>query len=393
MMSVKGKFYKRNDISQRRHKTSGLQESDYPANTVVPKELLDDIRNFIEHARARVATIVNVETVMLNWKLGRRIWQEILGKKRAEYGKKIVDALGRQLAAEYGKGFSRANLFHMIRFAQTYTEEQIVYALSRQLSWTHFRILMYLDDPLKREFYAQMCRLERWSTRTLNEKIQSMLYERSALSKKPEEVIRRELEQLRTEDRLTPDMVFRDPVILRQLGLEDDYSERELEDAIIREIESFLREMGTDFAFLERQKQIVIDGEDHWLDLLFYHRRLRCLFAIDLKIGKFRAEYKGQMELYLRWLEENEMQPGEAPPLGLILCAGKSSEQIRLLRLDRGRIRVAEYLTELPPRDVLERRLHRAVQVARARLNHKEQEKLPISINFQENNKKESRRT
>ena len=349
-----------------------------------PEGLLADLRSLIDEARTRVAVAVNAETVMLNWRLGQRIWREILGEQRAEYGKRIVDALSRQLAAEYGRGFSRANLFHMLRFVQTYADQQIVDALSRQLSWTHLRTLMYLDDPLQREFYTQMCRVERWNTRTLNGKIRSMVYERSALSKKPEEVIRAELARLRTEDRMTPDMVFRDPVILRQLGLADVYTEKDLENAILREIETFLREMGTDFAFLERQKQIVIDGEDFWIDLLFFHRRLRCLFAIELKIGRFRAEYKGQMELYLRWLEANEVREGEAPPLGLILCAAKSSEQIRLLQLGRGRIRVAEYMTELPPREVLERRLHRAIQAARQQLVAEETKALPSASSVSE---------
>lgn len=343
----------------------------------LPVRLLKELRSLIDETRSRVATVVNYETVRLNWRLGERIWREILGEERAEYGKQIVDALSRQLAAEYGRGFVRANLFHMIRFAQTFPDKEIVYALSRQLSWTHLRTLMYLDDPLQREFYTQMCRVERWSTRILSDKIRSMLYERSALSKKPEKTIRRELEQLRAEDHMTPDMVFHDPVILRQLGLRESYSEKELENAILREIEVFLREMGTDFAFMERQKQIVIDGEDYWIDLLFYHRRLRCLFVIELKIGRFRAEYKGQMELYLRWLEENEMREGEAPPLGLILCAGKSSEQIRLLQLDRGCIRVAEYMTELPPRDVLEHRLHEAIRTAHEHVTQSGRRVLP----------------
>jgi len=338
------------------------------ATVALPTDLLDDLRSLIEGARAGMAAAVNVEAVLLNWHLGQRIWREILGETRADYGKQIVDALSRQLTAEYGRGFGRDNLFHMIRFARTYPEEKTVDALSRQLSWTHLRTLMYVEDPLQREFYTEMCRVERWNTRALKDKIGSMLYERSALSKKPEMAIKQELAQLRTEDRMTPDMVFRDPVILRQLGLAETYSEKELEGAILREIQAFLQEMGTDFAFLARQKQIVIDAEDHWIDLLFYHRRLRCLFAIELKIGRFKAAYKGQMELYLRWLEENDTREEEAPPLGLILCAGKSSEQIRLLKLDRGRIRVAEYVTQLPPRDVLEDRLHRAIEAARERL-------------------------
>ena len=347
------------------------------SDIILPVDLLHDLRGLIDEARTRVAVVVNAEIVMLNWRLGQRIWYEVLDEERAEYGKRIVDALSRQLSSEYGRGFSRANLFHMVRFAQVYPEEQIVYALSRQLSWTHLRTLMYLDDALQREFYTQMCRVERWSTRTLKDKINSMLYERSALSKKPEKTIRRELERLWTEDQMTPDMVFHDPVILRQLGLADSYSEKDLENAILREIEMCLKEMGSDFAFMERQKQIVIDGQDYWIDLLFYHRRLRSLFVIDLKIGRFKAEYKGQMELYLRWLEENEMQEGENEPLGLILCAGKSSEQIRLLQMNRGRMRVAEYMTELPPREILEKRLRQAIQAARGYIEDEKGKELP----------------
>ena len=343
----------------------GLPNEGMKEPVSLPSGLLDDLREMIESTRRQVATAVNVALVMLNWNLGQRIWREIMEEKRAAYGEQIVDAVSRQLAAEYGRGYSRANLFHMIRFAQAFPDEKIVYALSRQLSWTHFRFIIYLDDSLQRDFYAEMCRIERWSTRTLHDRMQSMLYERTALSKKPRKLIRKELESLREEDHLTPDMVFRDPIILRQLGLAETYSEKDLEDAILREIEMFLKEMGSDFAFLSRQKQITIEGVDHWIDLFFYHRRLRCLFVVDLKIGRFKAEYKGQMELYLRWLEENEQQPGENPPLGLILCAGKSTEQIRLLQLDKGRIRVAEYLTELPPRNVLEKKLHQAVQAAR----------------------------
>jgi predicted nuclease of restriction endonuclease-like (RecB) superfamily len=228
--------------------------------------------------------------------------------------------------------------------------------------------LLPLKDPLARDFYAEMCRVERWTVRTLRDKIRGMLFERTALSKKPAAQAKQELAKLRDEDRLTPDLVFRDPYVLDFLRLKDTYSEADLETAILRELESFLLELGVGFAFVARQVRIIIDGEDHHLDLLFYHRRLRRLVAVDLKLGKFEAAYKGQMELYLRWLEKHETQPGEDSPLGLILCAGKSDEQIELLQLDASGIHVAAYLTDLPPRDVLKRKLHEAVKLARARL-------------------------
>jgi predicted nuclease of restriction endonuclease-like (RecB) superfamily len=329
--------------------------------------LLKDIKQLIEGARARAAAAVNSEMVRLYWSIGERIRKDILAFERAAYGEQIVDALSRQLGGEYGRGFSRPNLFHMIRFAETFPDRKIVYALSRQLSWTHLRQIIYLDDPLQREFYAHMCRIERWSTRTLQEKIQGMLYERTAISRKPGHLAREELDALRDEDRVSPDLVFRDPYLLDFLGLKDTYSEKDLETAILRDLEQFLLELGSDFSFVARQKRITVDNEDYYLDLLFFHRRLRRLLAVELKLGRFRAADKGQMELYLRWLEKHECQPGEESPLGLILCAGKSAEHVELLQLKTSGIRVAEYLTELPPREVLERRLHQAIQAARER--------------------------
>ncbi len=318
----------------------------------------------------------------LYWNIGKRIREDVLKNKRADYGEQIVSALSAQLTAEYGRGFTRANLFHMIRFAEVFPDEEIVYALRRQLSWTHFRELIAIDDPLKREFYAEICRVERWSTRTLQSKIRGLLYERTAVSKKPDELIERDLDALRDEDRLTPDLVFRDPYFLDFLGLSGGYVERNVEDAILRELETFILELGIDFAFVARQKRITVDDEDYYLDLLFYHRRLRRLVAIDLKLGEFQAADKGQMELYLRWLEENDAQPGEKPPLGLILCAGKTEEHVRLLRLGESGIRAAQYLTELPPRKILERKLHDAICLARERLARQvtDQQPLPAQL-------------
>jgi predicted nuclease of restriction endonuclease-like (RecB) superfamily len=208
----------------------------------------------------------------------------------------------------------------MIRLAERFPDREIVSALSRQLGWTHFRALVYIDDPLEREFYAEMCRVERWSTRTLEKKIGGMLFERTALSRKPEKFARKELAALRDEDRVSPDLVFRDPYFLDFLGLEDAYSEKDLESAILRELEAFILELGVGFAFVARQKRITVDDRDYYLDLLFYPRRLRRLIAVELKLGTFQASDKGQIELYLRWLERYEAEPGEEPPLGLILC-------------------------------------------------------------------------
>lgn len=234
--------------------------------------------------------------------------------------------------------------------------------------WSHFVQIIPIDDPLKRDFYAEMCRLERWSVRALRSKIDRMLYERTALAKKPDVVIQRELQSLRDEDRLTPDLVFRDPYFLDFLQLHDSYAEGEVEAAILRELEAFLLELGGDFTFVARQKRITVDHEDYYLDLLFFHRRLRRLVAVELKLGRLQAADKGQMELYLRWLARYDRRPGEESPIGLILCAEKSTEHVELLELEASGIRVAEYLTELPPQPLLEQKLHDAIALARRRL-------------------------
>jgi predicted nuclease of restriction endonuclease-like (RecB) superfamily len=330
--------------------------------------LISDIRRLIETARHNVAVTVNAGLTVLYLQIGRRIRQDILKEKRADYGEEIISTLSIQLVKEFGNGFSRPNLFRMIQFAEVFSDMEIVVTLSRQLSWSHFVAILPLKDDLQRDFYAEMCRIERWSVRTLRKKIDGMLYERTAISKKPEKLIEKDLAALRDEDRLTPDLVFRDPYFLDFLGLKDTFSEKDLETAILREMEGFILELGVGFSFVARQKRITVDNEDYYLDLLFFHRKLKRLIAIELKLGKFRAAYKGQMELYLRWLEKHEKEPGEKTPLGLILCAGKASERIELLELDKSGIKVAEYMTELPKRELLEQKLHKAVELARKRL-------------------------
>ena len=333
--------------------------------------LLPELRQLIQTARHTAAVTVNAALTMLYWQIGMRIRREILREKRAAYGEEIVHALSAQLSEEFGRGFEEKNLRRMVQFAEVFPDEQIVAALRRQLGWAHFKLLIPLKDPLQRDFYAEMCRIEGWSTRMLQQKIDGMLYERTALSKKPAKLIEQELRALRAEDKLTPNLVFKDPYVLDFLGLHDTYSEKDLEAALLREIERFLLELGAGFAFVERQKRIVVDGEDFYLDLLFYHRRLRRLVLVELKLGVFQAADFGQTQLYLRWLDRFERQSGEGPPIGLILCAGKSSERIELLELEQHGIRVAQYLTELPPKEVLRRRFHQAIAHARSQMDNR----------------------
>jgi len=330
--------------------------------------LLGDIRELIETSRQSAVAAVNAELTLLFWRIGRRIHTEVLSGQRAGYGEEILPTLAAQLVRDYGRGFADKNLRRMVQFAVTFPEERIVVTLSRQLSWSHFVALLPLKAPLQREYYAQMASTERWSVRTLRERIDSMLYERTALSKKPDEMIAQELANLRDAQRISPALVMRDPYILDFLGLRDTWQENDLEAAIIREMESFLLELGVGFTFVARQKRIQIDDEDFHLDLLFYNRKLRRLVAVELKVGEFKAAYKGQMELYLRWLDKHEREPDEASPLGIILCTGKKSEQIELLELDKSGIHVAEYLTTLPPRAVLAKRLQQATQRAQLQI-------------------------
>ena len=337
----------------------------YPSE-IVSAELLGDLRKIIDSARSHVAATANYELTAMYWHIGDRINRDVLKNERAEYGKQIVAQVARQLQEEYGtKGFEERTIRRMMQFAQLFPDFQIVSPLVSKLSWTHFLIVMPIKDALQREFYLTMAATERWSKRTLQAKIDGMLYERTAIATKPEELIKQELADLRDNETLSPDLVFKSPYFLEFTGLKGMYSEKSLEDSLVVHLEQFIMELGNGFTFVERQKRMIIDGEDFYLDLLFYHRKLHRLIAIDLKLGRFKAQYKGQMELYLRWLEQNEMQPDEESPLGLLLCTEGSEEQINLLQLDKSGIRVAQYLTELPSKEVLLRQLQKSLAAAK----------------------------
>lgn len=342
--------------------------SDLVQNT----QLFESVKSLIEQTKRSVATTVNSSLTLMYWHIGNAINSEILQNQRAQYGKEIVATLSRQLQKSYGKGYSFSALNRMVKFANSF-DEKIVATLSQQLSWSHFVELITIEDDLKREFYTQMSMVDNWSVRTLRERIDSALYERTALSKKPNELISYELNNLKN-GQLSTDVVLKDPYLLDFLELDDRYIEKDLEDAILRDIEKFLLELGSGFSFVERQKRIIIDGEDFKIDLLFYNRKLKRLIAIDLKIGKFKAAYKGQMELYLKWLEKNEKEEDENSPLGIILCADKKSEQIELLELDKSNIHVAKYLTVLPPREQLQQKLHQAIENAKLKYKRDENE-------------------
>ena len=328
--------------------------------------LFNDVCLIIDQARRHVATYVNVEACLMNWHVGKRIKEDVLYNQRAEYGKQILKNLSVKLTERYGTGWGTEKLKHCVRSAYLFSEDDIMYAARTQLTWTHLRSLMSLKDSLERQFYMEMCRIEHWDTRTLDEKIDSQLYQRTAISQRPEEVIRRELKELREEDTLNPDIVFRSTYFLDMLGLPDVFSEKDLENSILNQLLEFIKELGSDFTFVDRQKRITVDSEDYFIDLLFFHRGLRRLVAIDLKLGKFKPAYEGQMRLYLRYLNKNDRKPWEEEPIGLILCSEGNTEHIQYFMLDDDSdIRVAQYYTELPSKELLADRLQRAIAIAR----------------------------
>jgi predicted nuclease of restriction endonuclease-like (RecB) superfamily len=235
--------------------------------------------------------------------------------------------------------------------------------LSQTLSWSHFLELITIEDATKRLYYQQMGIAEHWSVKQLREKQDGMAYERSIIAAKPNDEIINALNRI-TPQYTEPDVVLKSSYVLDFLGLSGYYSENELENAIAKQLENFIMELGQGFAFLERQKRFTIDGTDYFLDLLFFHRKLRCLVAIDLKLGKFKPQYKGQMELYLKYLQKHDMQPNENPPIGLLLCSEGNTEHIELLMLDEDNIKVGQYTTWLPDKQWFIDKLNRSILIA-----------------------------
>ncbi len=295
---------------------------------------------------------------MLFWHIGNRINKEILQNKRADYGKQIVATLSTQLEERYGRNFELGNLRRMLQFAEQFPDIQIVVPLARQLSWSHFTILIPIKNQEAKLFYANLAAEGVLGKRELRKQISTKTFERSSIANLQN-----------TSNHPAIHNSFKDPYFLDFLGLQNTYLEKDLEQAILRELEAFILELGKGFAFVERQKRMIIDGEDFHLDLLFYHRKLKRLVAVELKLGKFEAEHKGQMELYLKWLDKYEKAAGELPPVGLILCAESSREQIELLEMHKDGIMVAEYWTELPPKKQLEKKIHSILIEAKERID------------------------
>lgn len=336
------------------------------------EKVYNRISNLIEKSKNNIVVSVNREMTMLYWNIGKDITENVLNNTKAEYGDEVIKKVSKRLVIEYGRGFGVRNIFRMLKFYEYFSDYEKVSTVSTKLSWSHFVELLQISDKLKREFYVTMCVNELWSVRTLRERISSALFERTSISKLPKQTIINDLALLNNENKMTINMFFRDPYILDFLGLRDTYSEKDLESAIISELEKFILEMGNDFAFLARQKRITIDGEDYYIDLLFYHRKMKRLVVIELKLDKFRPEYKGQVELYLKWLDKYERAEGEESPIAIILCADKNDMVAELLELDNSGIHVAQYLTQYVPKEILEKKFIDSIEKAKIQLEQRE---------------------
>ena len=307
------------------------------------EQLLADLRAIIAAGRGRALAAVNQELVATYWAIGERIVREEQGGAvRAAYGQQVLARLGRALAQEFGRGFGERALQHMRQFYLAYP---IRNALRSELGWTHYRSLMRLPDPAQREFYGRLAATGRWSSRELERQINSRLFERVGLSRQAGDLATALPAPVTGDRALVEAAAFKDPYILDFLGLEDTYTEKDLEAAIIRNIERFLLELGTDFCFVGRQRRLTIDGEDYYIDLVFFHRSLRCLVLVDLKLGAFAPADAAQMQLYLAWAKRHDRREGEEDPIGLILCGSRNEQVVELLLSSQtNRLKVAQYL-------------------------------------------------
>jgi predicted nuclease of restriction endonuclease-like (RecB) superfamily len=327
---------------------------------VFEDNLINELAQIIEQSQRQIAVQANSALTILFWHIGNHINQNVLQYKRADYAKRIVPTVSAQLENRFGRNFTEKNVRRMVKFAEQFDDFQIVVTLSRQLSWSHFIELLPLKSQESKLFYANQIANNFLTIRDLRKQIALKTFERTLIADIQTSIS--------TE---IPFNTFKDPYILDFLNLQNTYLEKDLEQAILFELEQFILELGKGFSFVERQKRMIVDDEDFYLDLLFFNRKLKRLVAIELKLGKFQAKHKGKMELYLKWLDKNEKQEGENPPIGLILCAESSKEQIELLEMHKDGIMVAEYWTELPPRKVFEEKIHNILIEAKERLERK----------------------
>lgn len=327
--------------------------------------LLKNVVELLEEARRTAARSVNSIMTATYWEVGRRIVElEQNGEKKAEYGKAIIKNLSIDLTAKFGRGFSAANIFQMKKFYISWSSEQILQKASVKLQpseitrlfplpWSHYVRLLWVRNPEARAFYEAEALRGGWSEPQLDRQISSMFYERTALSKNKATMMKKGEKPFDNEV-LTPEEEIKNPLVLEFLGLKDEYSESDMEEAIIHHLETFLLELGTDFAFVGRQKRLRIDDSWYRVDLVFFHRRLKCLVLIDLKLGRFTHADSGQMHVYLNYAKENWTHPDENQPIGIIICAEKGHDLAKYaLEGLPNKVVASEYQTILPDEKLL----------------------------------------
>lgn len=322
--------------------------------------IFEKISKIIESRKSSAGAYANREVTLMYWEVGHYINSVVLDDERAEYGKKILPSVAAKLMTKYGGSFSERNLYRMMLFASRFKDMEILPPLAAKLSWSHFIELLVLKSDEARSYYANDAATRNYSAKELRRQISRKAFERSEIANAGF-----------SNDSTIPFNTFKDPYLLDTLGLRDNFLEGDLEKAILLELESFILEFGNGFSFVARQKRMIIDEEDIVLDLLFYHRVLRRLVAVELKLGRFKAAYKGQMELYLKWLDRYERQNGEEAPIGLILCATASREKVEMLELDKSGIAVAEYWTNMPPKEEFENKIREILIETKERLERR----------------------
>lgn len=337
-------------------------------------ELLNSVSKVLEEARQKTIRQINTVMVETYWQIGKLIVkEEQRGKERAEYGEELIKNLSNDLTKKFGRGFTTANLWNMRQFFSTYpklyavrreSEEDKLYAMRRYLSWTHFRILMRLEDPLARQFYEIETAKNNWSSRELERQINSLLFERLALSKDKKKVL--ELSQ-RGQIIEKPEDAVKNPYVLEFLGIPEKsyYTESQLEQKLIDHLQDFILELGKGFSFVGRQKRLTIDNEHYYIDLVFYQRILRCLVLIDLKIGTLSHGDVGQMNFYLNYIKDKEIIEGENPPIGIILCTERHKNKVFVEYALGGlsnRIFVSKYKLYLPTKRQLEEEVRKEIR-------------------------------
>lgn len=318
-------------------------------NSIETKEsiLLQEIRQVLDNARKQVAYSVNSTMVQAYWQVGKFIVEyEQGGQGRAEYGQNILKSLSERLTVEYGNGFNVTNLKYMRKFYQLFPKS---HALRDQLTWTHYRTLLKVEDEVARNYYLEECIHENWSSRQLERQINTMYYER-LLASRDKEIVKKEI-QTTEPQALTSKEIIRDPFVLEFLGIPqgEHFLESDLEQMLINKLQMFLLELGKGFSFVARQKRISFDNQHFYIDLVFYNYLAKCFVLIDLKADRLTHQDIGQMQMYVNYYTREMMSPGDNPPIGIILCAEKNDAVVKYtLPEGENQIFAAKYMTYMP---------------------------------------------